>query len=85
MTAIRGKKTIGFEQSLGELESLVKMLEQGDLPLEEALCTFEKGLKLAQTCQKTLQTAELKVTKLIEGDDQNFQEVPFHDLKDDNE
>ncbi len=81
MAATRGKKTVGFEQSLIDLETLVKSLEQGDLPLEEALSTFEKGLQLAQSCQKTLQNAELKVTKLIENDDQSLQEIPFDDLK----
>ncbi len=85
MAVTRGKKTNGFEQAIIDLETLVKTLEQGDLPLEEALSTFEKGLKLAQSCQKTLQTAELKVTKLIENTDQGFQEEPFLDLKETDE
>ncbi|MFW2374260.1 MAG: exodeoxyribonuclease VII small subunit [Gammaproteobacteria bacterium] len=60
------KTPINFEQSLAELEQLVDAMEQGDLPLEEALKQFEKGISLASSCQKALQDAEQKVKQLVE-------------------
>ncbi len=62
----RTKKLDGFEQSLAELEKIVDAMEQGDIPLEQALESFEKGIKLARSCQKTLSEAEQKVRILIE-------------------
>lgn len=62
----RTKKLESFEQSLAELEKIVDAMEQGDIPLEQALESFEKGIKLARTCQKTLNEAEQKVRILIE-------------------
>lgn len=56
-----------FEKSLGELEGLVEKLEQGDIPLEEALRQFERGVELARSCQGALKEAELKVQKLLEA------------------
>lgn len=57
-----------FEHSLSELESLVVRLEQGDLPIEEALKAFEQGVRLTRECQTILQQAEQKVQLLTEQD-----------------
>ncbi len=57
-----------FEQALAELQQTVKALEAGDLPLEQALKTFEKGVGLTRECQKALQDAEQKVRILLEQD-----------------
>jgi exodeoxyribonuclease VII small subunit len=54
-----------FEQSLTELEALVAKLEQGDVPLEEALKTFERGVALTRQCQAALRTAQQKVEVLL--------------------
>jgi exodeoxyribonuclease VII small subunit len=54
-----------FEQSLGELEALVQKLEQGDVPLEEALKTFERGVVLTRQCQTALRSAQQKVEVLL--------------------
>ena len=58
-------KTPDFEQSLAELESLVAKLEQGDVPLEDALTTFERGVALTRQCQAALRTAQQKVDVLL--------------------
>jgi len=55
-----------FEQSLQELETIVARLEQGDLPLEESLRQFERGIALTRACQQALKSAEQKVQILIE-------------------
>jgi exodeoxyribonuclease VII small subunit len=54
-----------FEQSLSELEALVAKLEQGELPLEEALKTFERGVTLTRQCQTALRNAQQKVEVLL--------------------
>ena len=54
-----------FEQSLTELEALVTKLEQGDVPLEEALKTFERGVALTRQCQTALRNAQQKVEVLL--------------------
>ena len=60
------KKTLNFEKTLSDLESIVNDMEKGDLSLEESLSRFEKGIALTADCQQALQSAELKVSKLIE-------------------
>lgn len=57
--------TPDFERSLSELESLVERLERGDLPLEEALQTFERGVELTRHCQSSLKAAQQKVEILL--------------------
>jgi exodeoxyribonuclease VII small subunit len=54
-----------FEQSLDELESIVRDLEAGDMPLERALELFEKGVGLSESCRKRLEDAETKVEILL--------------------
>jgi len=54
-----------FEQALAELESLVERLEHGDVPLDEALRTFERGVALTRHCQACLQAAQQKVEILL--------------------
>jgi exodeoxyribonuclease VII small subunit len=55
----------GLEKSLEELEALVVRLESGDLPLEQALKEFERGVKLTRQCQAALEEAEQKVEILL--------------------
>jgi exodeoxyribonuclease VII small subunit len=61
----RDSKEPDFEQALIELESLVERLEHGDLPLDEALRTFERGVALTRHCQACLQSAHQKVEILL--------------------
>ncbi|MDY6942538.1 MAG: exodeoxyribonuclease VII small subunit [Pseudomonadota bacterium] len=57
-----------FEHALAELEKLVEDLEKGELPLEQSLSQFERGIALTRTCQRALQNAEQKVRVLAETD-----------------
>lgn len=66
MAKSKDKGTPDFEQSLAELESLVERMESGDLPLDEALRHFERGIELTRACQAALKQAELKVEQLLE-------------------
>jgi exodeoxyribonuclease VII small subunit len=54
-----------FEASLAELEKIVGKLESGDLPLEESLELFEKGIKLSRECRERLTKAERRIEILM--------------------
>ncbi|HHN1331209.1 TPA: exodeoxyribonuclease VII small subunit [Pseudomonas aeruginosa] len=70
------KKTLDFEQSLTELQTLVERLESGELSLEESLGAFEQGIRLTRECQTSLSQAEQKVQILLERDGE-LSEAPF--------
>lgn len=61
-----GKHT--FENSITRLEEVVKLLERGDAPLDDALALFEEGTALIKACSKMLDEAEQKVTLLSKGE-----------------
>ncbi|AVK60279.1 exodeoxyribonuclease VII small subunit [Lactobacillus sp. CBA3605] len=67
-----------FEANLTNLETIVNQLEQGDVPLEQALDQFQKGVALSQQLQATLEGAEKTLTKMM---DENGNEVPFEQAK----
>ncbi len=60
-----GAATIDFEKSLSDLEGIVERLERGDLPLDESLKAFERGVELTRHCQVALKQAEQKVEILL--------------------
>ena len=68
------KKTKTFEENLEELESIVKALENGDVPLDDAINKFNEGMKLAGECNKILENAGDTITKALnkEGELENF-------------
>lgn len=68
-----------FEQAMGRLEEIVKRLEQGDAPLEEALSLFEEGTGLLGGCSAQLDSAEQKVRKLLAGPEGQPVEEPFEE------
>ena len=57
----KAAKAPDFEQALGELEQLVERLERGDLPLDDALKTLERGVALTRQCQEALKAAQARV------------------------
>jgi exodeoxyribonuclease VII small subunit len=67
---------LSFEAGLEELESVVKQLESGDLPLEKALELFEKGVQLSEACRKQLEEAETRV-ELLTRRGNSVQAEPF--------
>lgn len=66
---------VTFEQDMKNLEEIVKRLEQGDIPLEEAIEKFKQGMDLSKKLQNTLLQAEEILTKVIDdnGDEQLFE------------
>ena len=62
-------KNIKFEEALTELETVVEKLENGDLPLEEAIAEFQRGTELSRICLEKLNTAKAAVKKLVVNPD----------------
>jgi exodeoxyribonuclease VII small subunit len=56
---------LAFEGALDELEALVDRLEAGDLALEQALATFERGVALSRRCAELLDRAEQRIDELV--------------------
>jgi exodeoxyribonuclease VII small subunit len=61
-------KELDFETALKKLETIVHQLEQDELPLEEALKTFEEGIKLSRYCAKSLDQAEKRIMELTQNE-----------------
>ena len=75
---IKKVESLSFENALDELETLVERLESGEQSLEESLKEFERGIQLTRHCQKSLQSAEQRVEKLIKQNQMDLL-VPFED------
>jgi exodeoxyribonuclease VII small subunit len=65
-----------FESGLERLEAIVDRLEQGELPLEEALAAFEEGVALTRRCAGQLEVAERRIEELVKDGD-NWLARPF--------
>lgn len=57
-----------FEQALEELDGLVRAMEAGELPLDDAIAAYKRGAELAQYCQNRLTQAEQQM-KVLDGDE----------------
>ncbi|MCY7232691.1 exodeoxyribonuclease VII small subunit [Streptococcus anginosus] len=57
-----------FEENLADLEVIVQKLENGDVPLEEAISEFQKGMQLSKELQKALDQAEKTLVKVMQAD-----------------
>lgn len=69
------EKELSFEESLEKLEEIVKKLETGEVPLDDAISQFNEAMKLAKLCDDKLKNAEEAITKLVKdnGDVVDFQ------------
>lgn len=72
------KKELSFEESMQQLEEVVRLLEQGNVPLEEAIELYKRGMTLSKGCHETLQQAEEQLITLV---DRNGQETPLNTVK----
>jgi len=67
--AAKKEKEPRFEAAIARLDEIVKALERGQTPLDEALALFEEGTRLLATCGKQLDEAEQHVVRLMKGAD----------------
>lgn len=71
------KEKESFEAALRQLEEAVSALESGELPLEESLACFERGVKCAARCSKLLQVVEARVELLLKDREGALTVEPF--------
>lgn len=67
----------GFEDALQELHDVVRDLEEGDLPLEESLQRFERGIALLRVCRERLEKAEQQIQLLTGLGPEGAETAPF--------
>lgn len=61
------KKEQSFEEAMGQLEIIVKKLEENEVPLEEAINLFQEGMSLSAVCHQRLQRVEDKMDQILEA------------------
>lgn len=62
------KQIISFEEALNELQLVVDKLEQGDVPLEEAISMFQQGMQLSKVCHDKLAVVERQLEQILNED-----------------
>jgi exodeoxyribonuclease VII small subunit len=67
---------LSFEEAMDQLEQLVAKLENGDVPLEQAIDLFQEGMKLSHLCSQKLEQVERKIEMLVE-ENGAFSKKPF--------
>jgi exodeoxyribonuclease VII small subunit len=71
-----------FEEALAELEGVVRRLEQGELPLEESLAVFERGIALVRLLSQRLTEVEQRVEVLLKSESGKLSVRPLPDEDD---
>jgi exodeoxyribonuclease VII small subunit len=61
--------TMSFEEALVELEQIVRRLEGGQVKLDEAILSYERGAQLKQHCERKLNEAQQRVDRIVIGPD----------------
>ena len=74
---MKKENDLNFEETMQELETIVKELEEGKLNLDDSIKKFEQGIKLSNNASKYLEDAEKKITVLIKDKEGNLEEEEF--------
>lgn len=77
MTKAETTDELSFEALMQEVDRLTALLERGDIPLEEALGAFERGMAHSKRAAQMLEAAESRLVRLMEGDRGEVREVPL--------
>ena len=79
------KQPLDFEAALQELQAVVSRMENEQQSLDASIQDYEKGTELAATCQRYLDTAQLKVEQLVKTrDGRHFETLETQDNNEDN-
>ena len=70
-------RTKTFETALKNLEETVEKLEEGKIPLDEALTTFESGVYWSRECKKFLDNADQRIEKILKNDNGEYEKKEF--------
>jgi len=68
-----------FEESLKELEQIVRRMESGGQDLYRSIADYERGMALKSLCEKRLNEAKLKVEKIVKAQDGKIKTEPFNE------
>jgi exodeoxyribonuclease VII small subunit len=68
---------LSFEEALTRLEETVRLLESGNVPLDDCLALFEEGIALVKMCNEKLEAAEQKIKILTKAEDGTLTETEF--------
>ena len=60
---------ISFEDSIQRIEEIAGELERGEIPLETSIDRFEEAVKLARDCQRKLEKAQARISKLVKSEE----------------
>ena len=71
------KKEINFEEAILGLEEKVRLLESGNMSLDDSLKAFEEAVGLVRLCNERLESAEARVRMLVENSDGTVTDRPF--------
>lgn len=62
------EQKLSFEEAMNKLERIVDKLEEGDVPLEEAIGFYKEGMELSKLCHDKLKSVEEQLTQIITED-----------------
>jgi len=65
---VTNEKKLTFEEAMNKLEQIVDRLEEGDVPLEEAIAFYKEGMELSKVCHDKLKNVEEQLTQIITED-----------------
>jgi exodeoxyribonuclease VII small subunit len=65
---VTNEKILSFEEAMNNLEQIVDRLEEGDVPLEEAIAFYKEGMELSKLCHDKLKSVEEQLTQIITED-----------------
>jgi len=85
---LTGVNQLAFEDAMNELEKIVRQLEEGRIPLQEAVRYYERGSMLKSHCETLLKEARLKIDEIIQNEQGDVTAKPssleqFHGVKGD--
>lgn len=77
MTQAKPVETLNFEDALGELEAIVRSLETAQIPLEDSINAYERGIALKKHCEAKLRDAQAKIEKITVDKDGSVSTTPL--------
>ncbi len=74
MNTLSSEQKLTFEEAMEKLEVIVEKLEEGDVPLEEAINIYKQGMELSKLCHDKLKSVESQLTQILteDGRKENF-------------
>ncbi|MEH6949288.1 exodeoxyribonuclease VII small subunit [Bacillus sp. JJ634] len=67
---MKDQQELSFEEAMESLERIVEKLEEGDVPLEEAISIYKQGMNLSRLCHMKLKSVEDQLTEILNEDGQ---------------